>query len=187
MLQSLAKHSDEELFNLMKSLNKKEAENAFSELYSRYSQRIYAYCLRVTGFPDDANDIFQESFTKFFNSAKTTESIKNIPAFMFAITRNLCLNYKRNKKIKLNLDDFNFSTNDKGYEQKELLDLIAKSLDLLEFDYKESFILRQYQGMSYKEISEITGISVPAAKNRFWRAKEKIKKILTPYLEDLKI
>lgn len=185
MKSNYSKYSDDELFQLMKSSEKKKSEAGFSELYSRYSQRIYAYCLRVTGYPEDANDIFQEAFTKFFYNAKKNDDIQNIPAFILVITRNLCLNYRRDKKVNVNFEDFNFSTHDEGYEQKELLELIAKSLELLDFEYKEAFILRQYQGMSYKEISEITSVSISAAKNRFWRAKEKIKKILTPYLDDI--
>ena len=79
----------------------------------------------------------------------------------------------------------NFFSNDEKYEQKELLDLIAASLELLDFKHREAFVLRQYQGMTYNEISAITGDSVSAIKNRVWRAKEKIKEILSPYLEDL--
>jgi RNA polymerase sigma-70 factor (ECF subfamily) len=76
-------------------------------------------------------------------------------------------------------------TNDVDYEQRELLQILATSLELLDTEQKDAFVLRMYQGLSYNEISKITGDSVSAVKNRVWRAKEKIKEILTPYLEDL--
>ncbi len=184
MEKPVGKYSDSELYSKLRG-SKKEAETAFAELYSRYSQRIYAYCLRVTGSQDDARDIFQETFTNFYNSSKNKERLENIPGYLITIARNQCINYKRNLKISVNIEDYNVFSTDTGYEQKELLELIARALELLDFEYREAFILRQYQGMSYKEISKITGDSITAVKNRVWRAKEKIKDILEPYMQDL--
>jgi RNA polymerase sigma-70 factor (ECF subfamily) len=74
---------------------------------------------------------------------------------------------------------------DQGYEQQELLEIIARALELLDFEHREAFVLRQYHGMPYKDISELTGENISTIKNRVWRAKEKIKEILEPILEDL--
>ena len=183
MSNKFGKYNDSDLFIALK--DKKTAEAAFAELYSRHSQRIYAYSLRVTGSPEDAQDIFQEAFMKFFAAAEDKDYIENVPAFLLTITRNLCINYLRSRRLTFDIEDYNFSTNDTGYEQKEMLELIGRSLETLDFDYREAFILRQYHGMSYKEISMITGDSISAVKNRVWRAKEKIKDILQPYLEDI--
>jgi RNA polymerase sigma-70 factor (ECF subfamily) len=185
MNKSFSKYSDPELYSMLRE-KKSRAEAAFAELYARHNQRVYAYCLRVTGNQEEANDIFQDTFYKFFESAKTNRNIENVTGFLITITRNLCLNYKRDKKINLDLDNFSFSTNDTHYEEKEMLELIARALEFLDFSSREVFILRQYQGMSYKEIADITGDSAAAIKNRVWRAKEKIKEILEPYLEDYK-
>ena len=145
MEKPVGKYSDSELYSKLRG-SKKEAETAFAELYSRYSQRIYAYCLRVTGSQDDARDIFQETFTNFYNSSKNKERLENIPGYLITIARNQCINYKRNLKISVNIEDYNVFSTDTGYEQKELLELIARALELLDFEYREAFILRQYQG-----------------------------------------
>lgn len=184
MSKNLGKLSDSELVALLNK-SKKESEPAFAEIYTRYSQRIYAYCLRITGSTEDTNDIFQDTFYKFFNSVKKGSKVENLPGFLLTIARNLCLNHKRNKKINFELEDYHLFSNDSGYEKKELLDLIASSLDLLEFKQREAFVLRQYQGMKYKEIAEVTGENITTVKNRVWRAKEKIKEILQPYLQDM--
>lgn len=183
-MQNQNTYSDNELVLAFKG-TKQEQEKAFGEVYSRYSQRIYAYCLRVTGNSEDANDIFQEAFLKFYDSISKYEEITNVFGLLITITRNLCLNHKRDKKSTVDIEKLNFFTNDTGYEQQELLDLIAYALELLDFEYREAFIFRLYHGMPYKEISEFTGDSIATIKNRVWRAKEKIKEILTPYLEDL--
>ena len=183
-MKQYSKYTDSELVKAICS-EKAEAEPAFAELYSRYSQRVYAYILRVVGSADDARDLYQETFLKFYSSVQEKGDLENVIGFILTIARNLCLNFKRDKKLNFDIDDYNFFTNDKSYEQKELLDLIAASLEVLDFEYREAFILRQYHGLSYKEIAAITGGSVSLVKNRVWRAKEKIKNILTPYLQDM--
>jgi RNA polymerase sigma-70 factor (ECF subfamily) len=184
MGKTFGKYNDLELFRALRG-KKPIAEAAFSELYARYAQRVFAYCLRVTGDDDDAKDIFQETFLKFYHNAKSSKDIDNIGGLLITIARNQCLNFKRNRKNILNIEDFNISTNDTEYEKKELLKLISMAIELLDFEYREAFILRQYQGLSYKEIADITETSISAIKNRVWRAKEMIKEILSPYLEDM--
>ncbi|MFA7326676.1 MAG: RNA polymerase sigma factor [Candidatus Kapaibacterium sp.] len=184
MDKKYSKYSDLELFNSL-SGKQPEAELAFAELYSRYSQKIYAYCLRITGNKEDANDIFQETFLNFFNTAKSKPELSSVSGLMITIARNLCINHTRSKRIHIDLEEYNLQTNDTGYEQKELLDLISNALELLEFEFKDAFILRQYHGFSYKEIAEITGAPESTIRNRFWRAKEKIKEILAPYLHEI--
>ena len=184
MADRYSKYNDSELFHALKG-NDQEKEAAFGELYTRYSQRVYAYCLKVVGNETDAQDIFQEAMLKFYDSAIKLKRLDNVPGYMLITARNICLNFKRDKKKTFNIDDYQFFTNDSGYEKKELLQLLSTALELLDFDYREAFVLRLYHGMTYKEIAEVAEISVSAAKNRVWRAKDKIKEILAPYVEDL--
>jgi len=178
-------YSDEELIALLSKAGR-EAERAFTALYNRYSSRIHAYCYRIIEDSAYAEDMFQETFIRFYQTAQSGRAITNVPGFMITIARNLCLNYKRDKKDALVLNDFDFFTDtSQNYEQKELLDLIARSLELLSFEYREIFILREYDGLSYEEIAEITGTTVTNAKTRAFRAKQKVKEILSPYLKDI--
>ena len=184
MTAQYGKYSDAELLLMLKG-RKREAEGAFAELYSRYAHRIYAYALRITGSGEEAQDIFHDTFMKLFESAKKMNNVSNIPAYILKIVRNLCLNYKRRKKDLINIEDLNITTNDTAYEKKELIELMACALDCIDFEHKEAFVLRQYHGMPYHEIAEIQEVPVSTVKNRVWRAKEKIKQILSPYLVDL--
>ncbi len=182
------KYSDMELYRMMAE-KKSVAERAFAELYSRYNQRIYAYCLRVTGSHDDANDIFQEVFMKFFASIKEKKVVDKVAGFLMTIARNLCLNYNRNKKSYTDLDsldsDIYLRSNDEGIEYKEMMELITRALDCLEFQFREAFVLRVFQGFSYDEMSEITGVNTNILKNRVFRAKDRIKEVLQPYINDV--
>ncbi len=183
-MNNYSKYKDGQLYLLLKG-NKEEAEAAFSEIYSRYSQRVFAYCLRVVGNSEDAKDIYQEVFIKFFKSANEKQVVDNIPSYLIVTARHLCINHFRSQKSSVQIQDYQLVTNDEGYEQKELLQLISNALEMLDFEDRESFVLRQYQGLSYNEIAVIVGDTVTAIRNRVWRAKEKIRNILSPYLVDL--
>lgn len=176
--------SDSQLyFNLAEK--GKIVEESFAELYSRFSQSVYAYCRKVLSNHEDANDIFQESFTKFFNSAKShTDTLMNVEGYLMTITRNLCINHNRDKKHHLNIDDFELFSDEKSYEDKELSELMKVILDTLDHETREVFVMRFYQGYTYPQIAKLTNINESTVKNKVWRAKERIKEALAPYLQE---
>lgn len=185
MNRNFKTNSDFELIQLLRE-NKKLSGQAFKELYNRYSSQIHAYCFKI--FKDDtiAEDIFQETFMRFYQNVRVQDGSVNVHGYLITIARNLSLNHKKkNERIvysdKLDLQEGEYNRQDR----KEFLDLIAMALELLEFDYKEAFILREYNGLTYEEIAEVTGITLSNAKSRVFRARNKIKQILKPYLKDL--
>lgn len=182
--ERISKLSDAELYTYL-TRNKRESEMAFSELYARYSHRIYGYCMTMLGNPDEASDIFQDAFVKFFNSAKKGQQVTNVPGYLFRIARNLCLNHRRDSKHTVEFDEFEFLSWDASYEKSELINLLQTSIDLLDEDYREALILREIYGLSYAEIAGITEDTVPALRNRVWRAKDKLREILSPYLNEI--
>lgn len=184
MKKSLEEYSDADLFYLMKS-DKKMRDKAFAELYNRLSPRVYAYCRRFIGDKESAKDVFQETFVKFFESSKQDRVMTNVPGFIIKIARNICLNYKRKDETTFSYEDYMAMTQDNKTEKDELLNLIKSALVLLPDEYREAFILREYEGFSYAEIAEITNTTLTTVKVRIFRAKQKIKEILSPYLEDL--
>ncbi len=184
-MPAIKDYSDNELFESIVANKRPQAERAFAELYARYGTRVYMYCNKILGDSSDAQDVFQNTFIRFHAAAQKGYDVRNVGGYLFKIARNLCFNHKRDNKELLALDDFNFATADTGYEKRELLRLIDTALEVLDLDYREAFVLKEYQGMTYPQIAEVTGDSVPALKNRVWRAKEKIRKFLTPYLADL--
>jgi RNA polymerase sigma-70 factor (ECF subfamily) len=66
-----------------------------------------------------------------------------------------------------------------------MLQLISMALELLPSDMREIFVLREYDGLSYNEISTLLNIKLDTAKVRVFRARQRIKEILQPYLNEL--
>ncbi|MDQ1265825.1 MAG: hypothetical protein QG635_977, partial [Bacteroidota bacterium] len=96
MKSSHTKKSDEELYLELYG-DKDSARKAFEEIYQRYSSKVYTFCSRVMGDTELADDIFQETFINFYESALVEREMKNVSAYIFKIARNLCINEKQKK------------------------------------------------------------------------------------------
>jgi RNA polymerase sigma-70 factor (ECF subfamily) len=175
--------NDEELTRLVLA-GEKSAESAFTELYNRYSPRVYAYCRRFLGDRVDSEDAFQETFIKFHHCIKQNQPVTSLFGLIMKIARNLCLNAKRRTSPIVSYEDYMSFKNDNRTEQDELLNLIKTSIDLLPDDLREMFILREYDGLSYLEIAEVTDSPINTVKVKLFRAKKRLREILAPYLAD---
>lgn len=184
MDRQLSDYSDGELYAL---LHTDQREPAFAELYARYANIIYAYCLRVLADRERAHDIFQDTFMRFYQSAERHVTIDNVKGYILTISRNLCLNEK--KRVQAHLVEFDDMIYNPGLnrdaERSEMMMLIAMAIELLPHDMREAFVLREYQGLPYSEITALLNIKVETAKVRVFRARQKIKEILEPYLNEM--
>lgn len=174
-------HSDEELFALMAE----KKQDAFGEIYARYRGRIYAYILRMIGDRDRADDIFQETFSRIYRHCFGEDrGINKASSYIFTTARNRCLNAIRDRKTTTDVEDYHQIVFQPSYENAELAELVKRSLELLPDHYREVFVLREYDGLSYQEIAEITGQTLASVKIHIFRAKKKLREILMPYLEE---
>lgn len=184
MERLLSEYTDTELYEL---LGTADGNVAFEELYARYSSLVYAYCVRVMGDRDKAADVFQDTFIRFFQSAQRHQSMENVKGYLLTISRNLCLNEKKRASANnLEFDELLYNPGEsREHERNEMMDLIARALELLPQEMREAFVLREYQGLSYKEMTVILDIKLETAKVRVFRARQRIKEILQPYLDDM--
>ncbi len=184
--ENLTKKSDEELYFMIKS-NSNVANYAFDEIYNRYSVKIYTYCRKVLKNTAAADDIFQDTFTNFYESIKKEKTMTNLNGYLIRIARNLCISekHKKNNQI-LNVEDYSIPTYDKSYDNKQLMDLLDTALESLPEIYREVIIFKEFMNMTYNEIAEVLNINMPMVRIRIYRAKSKIREILQPYLEELR-
>ncbi len=184
MLKPLDEYSDTELFYMLCE-EKKIAERAFSEIFTRHSSKVYAFCRRFLGNKEEAQDLFQETFIKFHQSASKDRVMTNIPAFLLTIARNLCVNYRRKEKTTISFEEYMAHTEEGLEDKNELLELVKRSLELMPDEYREIFILREYDGLSYNEIAEMINMPLNTVKVKIHRAKQKMREILSPYLTEM--
>jgi RNA polymerase sigma-70 factor (ECF subfamily) len=179
--------SDEELYDILRSSGE-SAHAAFGEIYARHASRIYTYCRRMLGDQIQAEDAFQETFTRFYDDLRSERTMTNMAAFLLRIARNCCLNERKNRNNStVEFQEFHLPPfNDRGYETTELMRLVETAMEMLPVEYREALTLKEHLGLSYNDIAAITGTNLPVVRTRIYRARCRLRDILMPYLEDLK-
>lgn len=185
-MKDYTNYSDKELANALKSLNKRVKEQVFLEIYNRYNRMIYQYISKHFNNQGDTNDIFQDVFLKFIDMVNKDLEIYSIKLLLLTITRNLCINqYKKKKELLVdNIEELIIGSD--FAESNNIMKILNKGLDLLDELDKDVLLLKYYDGLSYEEISELTKLPKTLLKSRLWRAKEKLKIYLIPYLKDIR-
>ncbi|HRP02796.1 MAG TPA: RNA polymerase sigma factor [Candidatus Kapabacteria bacterium] len=180
------KYNDADLIKAMQSSTKRIQEEAFLELYNRYNRHVYLYISKIINNSEVVNDLFQDVFLKFINMIQKGVSLENVRNMLIVIARNTCLNHKK-KKTESYVDGIEemLIAEDSYKDENDLVRVLQKGLELLDEDKRELILLKYYDGLSYEELTEITGIPYNTLKNMVYRAKYKLKSILAPYLKEI--
>ncbi len=191
--EEFAKYSDVELLVLFE---KSGDERAFAELYHRHKSELYTYCVRMmSGDRDKASDIFQEVLIKVFEKASQFREGTNVAGWLYVIARNLCLNSHRNERAAERLDEPGpairfLASEDRSLapeydeEQHFLRRKLEEALAQLPLEFREPFMLREFDGFSYREIAAMTGATLGMTKVRIYRAKQRMRELLAPVLKE---
>src|SRR5438128_8351999 len=174
--------SDQELIRIVQAGDFSPA----SEIYDRYSSRIYNFAYRFLKNSESAEDATQEVFVKMRNHANQFHGDAKLSTWLFSITANWCRDYLRKADNKAKEADDVLVTlpapaelsPDRTLEQRENQQRIQKALTALTPEQREAILLSRYQGLSYAEIAQISGCSEGAVKTRVFRAMETLKKAL---------
>jgi RNA polymerase sigma-70 factor (ECF subfamily) len=178
--------------DLLSSFVQSGNESAFAELYGRHKAEVYTYCLRMmAGDADRASDVFQEVFIKTFEKADQFRNGSNVAGWIFTIARNMCLNHIRNERPCDSLDgQTSRESSDRSlapeYDEQQhfLRDKLEQALKMLPVEFREPFMLREFDGFTYREIALMTGATLGMTKVRIYRAKQRMRELLTPYLAE---
>ncbi|NGY38107.1 sigma-70 family RNA polymerase sigma factor [Flavobacterium sp. XN-5] len=166
-------------------------EEALSTLIKRHESRIYGFIYSKISDRDVSNDIFQDTFIKVIKTLKSNsynEEGKFLP-WVMRISHNLIIDhFRKNKKMPLFRETEEFSIfsimsdDSPTIENKIIADQveldIKKLIEELPLDQKEVLVMRMYQDMSFKEISEITGVSINTSLGRMRYALMNLRKVI---------
>ena len=170
--------------------------NAFEKLVTEYEKAVYAIAQRMTGNPEDAADMTQETFIKAYNSLSSFRGDSKFSVWLYRIANNVCLDFLRSKSrrptVSLSAEDDDgeetqLDIADESQSPELLLessltrDAVRRGLDSLPPDYKQILLLREIQGLSYEEIAAALGIESGTVKSRIFRAR---KRLCTFLIED---
>jgi RNA polymerase sigma-70 factor (ECF subfamily) len=157
-----------------------------SEIYDRYSGRIYNFAFRFLKNAEAAEDATQETFVKMLKHANQFHGDAKLSTWLFSITANWCRDHLRKADNKpkdsddvlVMLPASSDTSPDRTLERREDETRVRKALGALTPEQREAILLSRYQGLSYAEIAQISGCSEGAVKTRVFRAMETLKKAL---------
>jgi RNA polymerase sigma-70 factor (ECF subfamily) len=169
----------------------KGQEASLEELIRRHKSKIYTSIYHLVKDSNLAEDIFQDTFIKVINTLKTTkynEEGKFLP-WVIRIAHNLVIDHFRKEKRKpmvANVEGFDIfdviKSKDESIEDRIIREQNHKELriliHLLPSEQKEVLIMRHFAELSFKEISDITGVSINTALGRMRYALNNLRKMM---------
>lgn len=165
--------------------------DAFDCLLKKYSDKVFAYIIRIVKNEDVANDIFQDTFVKAILTIKQGRYTENgkFPAWICRIAHNLIIDYYRQTKAEniqssdivevdvLNRKELSEATIEEEIISKQLLDDVRGLIKYLPEPQRQVLTMRFYRNMSFKEIAEETSVSINTALGRMRYAVLNLRRI----------
>jgi len=166
--------------------------SSFEKLIFKYKDRVYSYILMNVKNIDLANDIFQDTFIKVMTSLKVNKYQEkgNFISWIIRIAHNLIIDhYRKNKKLPtinngqsdydlFNNSDFSDLSIEQTIIKEQIKNDIKKLIDILPFEQKQVLLLRIYGDLSFKEIAELTSVSINTALGRMRYALINLRKYI---------
>ena len=178
--------------------------SAFEALVGRHEDKVYGLALRMTRSEADAAEITQDTFLSAYQHLSEFRGEAAFGSWVHRIAANNALmRLRRQKVLDIVSDDLvgpEFTDRGSLAEPPEsdwsrraddqLLDeelgrAIQAATDALPEGYREVFLLKDVEGLSYEEISEMVGISVPAVKSRLHRARLALREAIDAFYKEV--
>lgn len=171
---------------------------AFEALVERHRNRVYGLALRMLNSEDDASEVVQETFISAYRNLAHFRGDAQFSSWVTRIAANHALMKLRHRKVvgavEESLDEPHFNERGSLIEEvapipdaeasalnQELRGAIEAAAARLGDEYREVFVLRDLEGMSYEEIAELTSSSVPAVKSRLHRARLSLRSAIDAF------
>ncbi len=175
-------------------------DSAFEQLVETFQDRVYGLALRMTRSSADAQEIAQDTFLAAYQNLATFRAEAAFGSWVHKIAANHALMRLRHRKVvaaaepELKGPEFNERGSYTEYPESdwsrraddkiidaELGGAIQRATDALPEGYREVFLLKDVEGLSYEEIAEVTGDSVPAIKSRLHRARLSLRQSIDEF------
>jgi len=157
-------------------------ENAFEKIYQLYSPRLFGKLLKLVKSESHAKEILQDVFLKLWEHRKSIDPEKSFRSYLFKIAENKVYDFFRKaarEKIMASqliaLSTANYNVIDEFISGDENLAMLQRAIDLLPPQRQQIIRLCKLEGKSYKEVSEMLGISVSTISDHIVKGTKAIR------------
>lgn len=166
-------------------------EMAFREIVERYQSKVYSIIYGILRNRNDAEDIAQQVFAKIYFSIKNFDFRSSLLTWIYKITVNECYDYLRKKRVRKLVYESDFTSDESllmensepAMDQAPAVDtqlaqqdLIRKLLSKISEEDRMLILLKEVEGHSVEELSQMTGMNENTIKVKLFRARQKLVK-----------
>lgn len=163
---------------------------AFGLIVERYQRRVFAVAYGLVHDVEQARDLVQEGFIRAYQAIDRFRGTSGFYTWIYRIVVNLCIDYIRKRAVER--DAFSEdpdpigqppSTPEAIASRRELQMVVRRAIQKLPEDQRAVIVLREMEGLSYKEIAQVVDSSVGTVMSRLFYARKRLRDILKPYLQ----
>ncbi|UCC66675.1 MAG: sigma-70 family RNA polymerase sigma factor [Deltaproteobacteria bacterium] len=170
---------------LIRKVQKGEKE-AFKDLIAPYQRKIYSLLYGMVGNREDALELTQEALIKAYRSIRSFRMASSFYTWLYRIAVNLALDFRRQRTVNPEANEAigpqQKGRPDSSLLRKELNEQIRRAIAKLPSQHRAIILLREVEGLSYREISEVMGCQLGTVMSRLHYAREGLRGALASYL-----
>jgi RNA polymerase sigma-70 factor, ECF subfamily len=175
---------------------KKGDVESYQKIYGAYVQKVLNFIFHMVNSPEEAEDLTQETFVAVYQNLRSLQNIEKFEPWLFRIARNFVYQrYRARTPSTVSIDELDEDGSavtqlvemrknpDEVFQAGELEDIVAGAIASLSEKYREVFALSALQYLSYQQVAEIVGRSLPSVKTDIHRARLEVRKHVKDYLK----
>ena len=164
---------------------------AFKDIVRLHQQKVFLLAYSILKNREDALDVVQETFMRLYQKIDVYEKGRNFQAWLLQIAKNLSIDYyrkhrgrRRDMEADQRIEDLPLAAADyrSNPESSELSRVLARNLERLGERQRLIFVMKHFNGLEYREIAQVLGISVGTVKSLHFKAVRNLKNWLSPQL-----
>jgi RNA polymerase sigma-70 factor (ECF subfamily) len=156
-------------------------DQAFAQLVEAYQRPVFNLCYRMLGDPAEAEDAAQETFIRAYTRLDSYDPARKFSSWLLAVASHYCIDRLRRRHFGLvswdDLPPWRWLPDPDPQPEEvtlrhEAQRHVQELLDRLPADYRAAVVLRYWHDLSYEEIAQALGSTLPAIKSRLFRARQ---------------
>lgn len=172
----------------------KQDQEAFGQLVERYATVIVNLAYRMVGDRTEAEDLAQETFVAAFKALPTFRAESKFSTWLYRIAANKCKDWLRAKRPGQGLYDVDVDetrdvhvaeerTPERVLSQQQVAQELDRAIQRLPPLYREAFVLKHVEGLSYEEMQEVLGVNGDTLKMRVYKGRLQLSRELAELKE----
>jgi RNA polymerase sigma-70 factor (ECF subfamily) len=164
---------------------------AFVALTQQYQQKVFQLAYSYFRNKEDAMDVVQETFLRFYQKAHMFEKGKSFQNWLLQMAKNICIDYyrkhhKKNNELRRDedIEEMNHPSHNSSHHDpsSDLKEIFSRCLEKLSDKQRMIFVMKHYNHLHYREIAQILNIALGTVKSLHFKAVRNLRTLMSPYM-----